>query len=199
VKIAFDENVPMSMVRFFENFAKERQLRKLTGNFDIESAKKYTPIPTDDDYIAQNDVPWIRRFAKSGGRVIISGNTKMREVPHERLALIESGMITIFFEPRWNNWSFFDKCAHLVHWWPKIDKKVRRAPKGSFWAVPLNWSASDKGKLRKLSNRDPHELKMERRAKLSAKKTRAVGKRKRPVAADDLFAYAERRADAEGK
>jgi hypothetical protein len=96
VKIAFDENMPMAMVRFFENFATERQLRKLTGNFDIESAKKYTPELSDDDYVAKNDVPWIRRFAKAGGRVIISGNTRMREVPHERLALIECGMVTIF-------------------------------------------------------------------------------------------------------
>jgi hypothetical protein len=197
VKIAFDENMPMAMVRFFENFATERQLRKLTGNFDIESAKKYTPSPSDEDYVAKNDVPWIKRFAKSGGRVIISG--KMRSVPHERLALVESGMVTIFFEARWNNWNFFDKCAHLVHWWPVIDKKVRRAPKGSFWAVPLNWTASDKGKLRKLSNRDPHDLKLERRARLATKKTRATRRRKQPEIADDLFAYARKFADVEAK
>jgi hypothetical protein len=198
VKIAFDENIPMAMVRFFENFATERQLRKLTGNFDIESAKKYTPSPSDEDYLAKNDVPWIKRFARAGGRVIISGNTKMRGVPHERLALIDCGMITIFFESRWNNWSFFDKCAHLVHWWPKIDKKVRRAPKGSFWVVPLNWTATEKGKLRKISNRDPHELRMERRAQ-QTKKARAVKRRKRVAAADDLFSYANRRANVEAK
>jgi len=88
------------MVRGFETFATERQLKKLTGNFDIESAKQDTPESQDDDYIAKNDVPWIRRFAHAGGRIIISGNTNMRNVPHERLALIENGMIVIFFESR---------------------------------------------------------------------------------------------------
>jgi hypothetical protein len=47
VKIAFDENIPASMVKVFETFAIERQLKKLTGNFDIESAKQYTPQPQD--------------------------------------------------------------------------------------------------------------------------------------------------------
>jgi hypothetical protein len=96
VKIAFDENIQASMVRVFETFATERQLKKLTGNFDIESAKKYTPKPQDDDYVPNDDVPWIKRFADAGGRIIISGNTNMRNVPHERLALIENGMIVIF-------------------------------------------------------------------------------------------------------
>lgn len=199
MKIAFDENVTMAMVRVFETFASERQLKKFTGNFEIESAKKYTPEPRDGDYIAKNDVPWIKRFAASGGRVIISGNTKMRSVPHERLALIECGMITIFFEARWNNWNFFDKCAHLMHWWPVIDKKVRRAPKGSFWAIPLNWTASAGGKLRKISNRDPGELKLERRAKLLAKRIRATRKPGLVTPTEDLFAFADRLTDAKAK
>jgi PIN like domain len=186
VKIAFDENIPASMVRVFETFATERQLKKLTGNFDIESAKLYTPEPQEDDYIAKNDVPWIRRFAHAGGRIIISGNTNMRNVPHERLALIENGMIVIFFESRWNNWGFFDKCSHLMHWWPVIAKKVKTAPKGSFWYVPLNWTASDKGRLRKVSNRDPQELKIERRAKARLERIKRRRPVKRPIV-DDLF------------
>jgi hypothetical protein len=51
VKIAFDENIPMAMVRVFQTFATEKQLKKLTGNFTIESAKDYTPKPQDHDYL----------------------------------------------------------------------------------------------------------------------------------------------------
>jgi PIN like domain len=185
VKIAFDENIPPSMVRVFETFATERQLKKLTGNFDIESAKQYTPKPHDDDYVPNSDVPWIKRFAEAGGRIIISWNTNMRNVPHERLALIEYGMTVIFFESRWNNWGFFDKCALLMHWWPHIAEKVKRAPKGSFWYIPLNWTASDKGKLRKVSNRDPRELKLERRkARLERLRRR---RRAKPPPVDGLL------------
>jgi hypothetical protein len=32
-------------------------------------------------------VPWLKRFAADGGKVVISGDTKMKSVPHERLAL----------------------------------------------------------------------------------------------------------------
>jgi hypothetical protein len=67
VKIAFDENVPMAMVRVFQTFASEKSLKKLTGNFVIESAKDHTPKTTDSDYLPKNDVPWIKRFAAAGG------------------------------------------------------------------------------------------------------------------------------------
>ena len=67
-------------------------------------------------------MPWIEKFAAAGGKVIISGNTKMRQVPHERLALVEAGMIVVFFENRWNGWNFFRKCALLLHWWPVVAK-----------------------------------------------------------------------------
>jgi hypothetical protein len=177
VKIAFDENIPMAMVRVFQTFATEKQLKKLTGNFTIESAKDYTPKPQDHDYLPKNDVPWIRRFSRAGGQI----------VPHERLALIECGMIVIFFESRWNNWGLFDKCALLMHWWPIIASKVKRARKGSFWHVPLSWTASHAGKLRAVSNRDPQELKLERRAKAAATGKTIKRKRAKRAVIGDLF------------
>jgi PIN like domain len=201
VKVAFDENIPMALVRVFERFGEERQLKKLTGNFIIESAKKYTPDRSDEDYQPKNDVPWIKRFYQAGGRVIISGNTDMLFVPHERLALIECGMLVIFFSEKWNNWGFFDKCAHLMHWWPLIAAKARRGKKATFWCVPLNWAARSNGKLRRVSSRDPKDLKLEKQAKSKATREKKVrgAKLKRPEKApgpregDDLFAYASRR------
>jgi len=158
----------MALVRVFELFSQEKQLKKLTGSFIIKSAKDYTPNKNDGDYLPKNDVPWIKRFYQEGGRVIISGNTEMIRVPHERLALIECGMLVIFFPRNWNNWGFFDKCAHLMHWWPLIAAKARRGKKGTFWSVPLNWTAQHKGKLTAVSNKDPKELKLEKQAKSKA-------------------------------
>lgn len=200
MKIAFDENVPMALVRVFETFTDERSSKKLIGNFIVESAKQYTPAKADSDYIAKNDVPWIKRFHKAGGRVVISGNTEMRNIPHERLALIECGMLVIFFPDKWNSWGFFDKCAHLMHWWPKIAAKARTGKKGTFWSVPLNWTAKEKGKLTPLSNKDPKELKLEKHAKAKVvrlKKAKGAKVVKTPVVpgprdGEDLFAYASR-------
>jgi hypothetical protein len=190
----------MALVRVFETFTNEKTSRKIIGNFVIESAKKYTPIPMDNDYAPKNDVPWIRRFYKAGGRVVISGNTEMRANPHERLALIECGMLVIFFPEKWNNWGFFDKCAHLMHWWPVIAAKARRGKKGTFWYVPLNWTAKDKGKLRPVSSKDPKELKLEKQAKSKVTRVKKIKGPKtiRPMEApgprdgEDLFAYASR-------
>jgi hypothetical protein len=145
------------------------------GSFEIKSAKDYTPLPGDPDYLARNDVPWLKRFATDGGKVVISDNRDMKNVPHERLALVELGFIVIFFENQWSGWKFFRKCALLLHWWPVIAAKIRskRTKPGSFWHIPSNWP--EKGKLKAVSNQDPKLLKIEaqrakgRRAKKSAK------------------------------
>jgi hypothetical protein len=178
LKIAFDENVPSAMVRVFQTFANERQLQKLLGGFVIESAATYTPKPGDADHAKHNDVPWIKRFAAAGGKVIISGNTAMKNVPHERLALVQEGMVVIFFEPRWNNWKFCSKCALLLHWWPVVAKKLKTAKPGTFWHIPLNWA--ENGKLRKASAEDPRRLKIERQLKAKIK-PRKVSEQKAAV------------------
>lgn len=184
------------MVKVFQTFARERQLQRLTGKFEIKSTKDYTPAPGDHDYVPRSDVPWLKRFAADGGTAIISGNTEMRFVPHERLALIECGFIVFFFESRWSNWRFFRKCSLLLHWWPEIAVKLKRAKPGSFWAIPSNWP--EKGKLRKLSNRDPIALKIERKQR-TVKKRRRAQKNPPSTATNDgpLFEYAAKKQSVE--
>lgn len=148
------------MVRIFRILAAERQLRWLSGGLEVESAADYTPKKTDPDYVKNNDVPWIKRFAAADGKVIISGNTDMKKQPHERLALVEQGMVTIFFEPQWSSWPFFRKCALLLHWWPAIIKTAKTAKPGTFWHVPCDWKAD--GSLRAVSSGDAKLTKIER-------------------------------------
>jgi hypothetical protein len=162
LKVAFDENVPSAMVRAFQAFAKERQLRRVTGDIDIKSAADYTPKLGDADYVRKNDVPWLKRFAEDGGKVVISGNTAMKNVPHERMALNELGFVVIFFESQWSNWPFFRKCALLLHWWPEVARTIKRAKPG-FWHIPCNYK--EKGKLRQVATEDPKRLKFEKRSK----------------------------------
>ena len=96
MKIAFDENVPLGMVKVFQTFASERQLQKLSGGkFDVKSAKDYTPKHGDPAYVRGSDVPWLKRFAADGGRVVISGNTQMKSEPHERLAAAYDGDLAL--------------------------------------------------------------------------------------------------------
>jgi hypothetical protein len=131
------------MVKIFREFASDKQLLKLNANLVIESAKQYYPKPEDSDYLRRNDAPWIRRFGAAGGKVIISGNTRMKVVPHERLALLEEGMVVIFFDGNWNNWDFFKKSSLLIHWWPELVKQLKTAKPKSFWHIPAIWPIKD--------------------------------------------------------
>jgi PIN like domain len=141
----------------------ERKLRHLSSGLTIQSSKDYAPNRGDPDYVKGSDVPWIRRFARAGGQIIISGDTDMMWEPHERLALIEERMVVIFFGSQWSHWKFFRKCALLLHWWPVIAAKVNRPrKKGAFWRVPTAWPEEDKGKLQRIPTEDRRLLRIER-------------------------------------
>lgn len=139
MKIAFDENIPIGMVRVFQTLARERQLRRAMGNFTIVSAAEYTPRPKDQDYVKGDDVPWLTRFARDGGKVVISGDRDMLDTPHERLALQQNGFVVIFFERRWSGWDFFRKSSLLLHYWRKVAKRVTTAKPGALLRIPANW------------------------------------------------------------
>lgn len=172
------------MVKVFQTFASNRQLLKLSRNLIIGQAKDYYPRPADKDYQRRNDAPWVRRFSAAGGNVVISGNTKMKSVPHERLALVEEGVVVIFFESRWNNWPFFSKCSLLLHWWPVVIKQLKTAKPGSFWHIPATWPEPGKGKLRSVPNDDLKMVKIERQ-KADGDKIRTARARKRRQVGDD--------------
>jgi hypothetical protein len=160
LKIAFDEHVPIVLVRVFKAFAGEKTFTRIAGNHEVSCSRDYNPKPGEKGFGSKSDVPWIEKFAATGGKVIVSGNTRMKQVPHERLALTNAGMIVIFFESRWSNWNFFRKSALLLHWWPVVAKKLRTAKPKEFWCIPCAWD--ERGKLRELSNDDEKKLKIER-------------------------------------
>jgi hypothetical protein len=172
LKVAFDEHIPLAMVRVFQLFASERSFQSLASGLIIESARDYAPRPGDADYMKGNDVPWIRRFAAAGGKVIISGDTKMMREDHERLALVETGMVVIFFGSQWSGWKFHRKCALLLNWWQAIAKMATKAKPG-FWRVPTSWRAD--GKLIPVPNVNNNLVRIE---KQMAAQTRVAAERR---------------------
>lgn len=146
MKVAFDENMPAAIVRIFEGFSQEGANRRLFGDLTIERAQDYYPAPEDPDYSPKNDAPWVERFAAAGGQAVISGDTRMRKVPHERLALVQTGLITIFFPTTWSGWKLSRKCSLLMHWWPQIVETIKRGTPG-FYMVPAAWPEEGKGTL----------------------------------------------------
>jgi hypothetical protein len=147
LKIAFDENVPAQMVRVFQSLGQEKRFKN--EGLEIVSAADHTPKKGDADYRRRNDVPWLTRFAKAGGKVVVSGNTKMMSVPHEMQALRQLGFIVFFFEGKWSQWTFFPKSALLLFYWPAIAAKVKTAKPGQFWRIPNHFRPS--GRLRNVT------------------------------------------------
>jgi len=150
LKVAFDEHVPSALAKVFIALAKERAIRRVSGDITLERASDYAPKIGDNDYVRKNDVPWLDRFGAAGGHAVISGDTKMRHRVHERLALYQHGFVVIFFEPQWGSWTFFRKTALMVHWWEAICDRIKRAERATFWAVPSAWPQRG-GELRNVS------------------------------------------------
>jgi|SRR3954451_4146876 len=185
------------MVKVFQTFATDKQLLKLSADLIIEKAQKYYPAAHDPDYLRRNDAPWIKRFAEAGGKVVISGNTDMKARPHERKALVETGMVVIFFESSWNQWDFFRKCSLLLHWWPMIVRQLKTAKPSSFWHVPAVWPKTNSAKLRSVPNTDLKLEKMERQMAAQPKiRAERAAKRKKEDLEDNLFKAADRREAA---
>ncbi len=133
MKIAFDENIPIQMVKVFQTLASDEGVL----NAKIVQAKKYRPADE------RGDEHWVRRFASDHGQVVISGGTKMRSRIHERAALAQCGLVTYCFERHWSVTSFFTKSAMLLQWWPKVREHMDGAPKGSCWEIPFVWNWKD--------------------------------------------------------
>jgi hypothetical protein len=138
------------LAKTFIALASEGRIRRVTQGLILQKAADYAPSPKDSDFVAKSDVPWLDRFAAAGGYAIISGDLKMRERLHERLALSHHGFVVIFFDPRWNQSNFFRKTALMVFWWEEIVLKIKSADKGTFWIVPSKWPKTP-GQLRNMS------------------------------------------------
>jgi PIN like domain len=128
LKIAFDEHIPPEMV------IPVRTILEKKVDVDVVMAKDYAEPP------ATSDVPWLCKFAAAGGRVVITGDRRMRSRLDEQAALRELGLIVFFFPKAWNHWCMTDKCAFLLKWWPTIIEKAEQSKAREFWEMKLSWT-----------------------------------------------------------
>lgn len=195
MKVAFDENTPAAMVRLFQGFQKEKALRKALGatasEIEVVRAQNYYPQDGDADFRLVNgkvpDDPWIVRFAKDGGKAIISGDRKMLLRPHEKLALLQTELVVVFMPALWAHWPLCSKVSLLIHWWEKIAVCAKTSSSG-FYAVPKSWPLDMSGVgLMSLPTAD---LKLEKIEAQKAKQEEIRAKRvrdRRVPGARDMF------------
>jgi tryptophan synthase alpha subunit len=151
VKIAFDENIPIVMVRVFETLARE----KIIPEIEVFSAAAYRPVEE------RGDENWVKRFASAGGKVVISGDVQMRSRLHERAALAQAGVVTYFFEGPWSRFNPFSKSAMLIQWWPYLVEHMKTGAAGSCWEIPVSWNVKE---LKNVST-NPAQISKEKKPK----------------------------------
>jgi len=112
-------------------------LRALNIAADIELES-----PRHRDQLGMGDVPWIEDFAARGGRVVVSGDARMRNVALERAALEVAGLIAIFPSSKkyFDGLGRFGQIAYLVRWFPAIEQLARNAPRGTHYRLPPSFS-----------------------------------------------------------
>ena len=134
MKVAFDAHIPPVMVDVCVTMQSASP-----SKFGCEfcSALDYE-LPEDE-----GDVPWLTRFAKDGGTVVVSGDKAMRNKPHERQAFMDAGLIMFFFHRSWNHFDFSGKTSFLLKWWPRIEIHAQSAPSPSCWQIPRGWESGE--------------------------------------------------------
>ena len=133
MKIAFDENIPPVLVKVFRVLAEDKHVIKC----EIISARDYA-TPKD-----RGDVPWMQRFASDRGKIIVSGDKRIRGNPHEQKAYKDAGLMIFCFAPRWNHAKQLTKTAMLLHWWPKLEQYIDNFNPVHCWEIPYQWNWKD--------------------------------------------------------
>jgi len=130
VKIALDEHIPKTVLDAVQQLLEDERIAKI----EIVGAVNYVEAPS------RSDVPWLRKFAEDGGKVLITGDKAMRSRLHERQALLELGLIVFFLPANWNNEPFMMRAAFLLRWWSVIVERAMTSKPSTCWEIPYSWA-----------------------------------------------------------
>lgn len=93
---------------------------------------------TDFALASTEDEIWADAFKLFGGSIVISGDKKIAQKPHQALAFMQNGFASFFMSRKWSSMRGHLKVAHLAFWWPAIEKKIREGAEGRCFRVPCD-------------------------------------------------------------
>lgn len=121
MRIRADEHVSPEIVRAVKTLAHP--------SFELDSIY-------DAGHRGDNDVPWITKFARDGGKIILSADADFHKKPHQIAAVGDLGLIVIHLPSRWANAKCRLQAAHILYWWDCIEQTLRSSKPRDFWRVP---------------------------------------------------------------
>ena len=107
--------------------------------FQFLHLEKLVDAPTKDEI-------WADVFGRNGGRVVLSGNSRIAYTPHQAAAFIDNNLLCFFPNGEWNRLPGPMRDAVVVEAWPRIEEKITTAAAGgSCWRIEFAYA---KGELR---------------------------------------------------
>lgn len=86
------------------------------------------------------DEDWIESFSKVGGNVIISADRAMLKRPTLIKKISDFGITGVYLPAEWANARRHYQAAHILFWWPSIEKVIEESQKGTAWIVPKGFA-----------------------------------------------------------
>lgn len=123
IKVAIDCDVSYRLAAVLSNAFGDR-------GFEFIHVSQFMPSKHDDEH-------WADLFARFGGAVTISADSKIAKTPHKQMAFVDNGFLSFFLQPPWSSAPGNVKAAHLLYWWPIIEERVAEKARGECWQVPF--------------------------------------------------------------
>jgi len=152
LKIALDEHIGQNLVEALKALSGEAGMLRV----ELVSARNYS-----GNVKAASDIPWLEKFAKDGGTVVVSGDMRMRGKLHEQRALRDAGFVVFFPARQWNNFNVHNRAAFLIRWWPFILKQAKSSTAGRFYEIPISWTSTEMKEVTPPARQKPGRKKAE--------------------------------------
>jgi hypothetical protein len=129
LKCLVDNNLPPALARALN----ELSANKFSGLEQVIALREKFPEDTPD-------MTWIQALGQQGDWFILSADQFRKHGDLERKALRQSGLIVFCLSKSWAAQQYWEKCAHLLRWWPHIVEQAERLQGGAAFRVP--WKLS---------------------------------------------------------
>lgn len=103
----------------------------------------------DADQAGHQDEHWITCFAKDGGEAILTADSDFHKRAAQVVAVFRTGMKVIHLPPRWGNAKAHLQAAHILAWWPRIERCLTAMNKQECYR-PL-WDMAETAKLTRIN------------------------------------------------
>lgn len=125
MKLAVDENLPPALAHAID------ALLAAEGGKAVSIPERFGPGVADLD--------WITTLRDERGWAVLTADRRLPTRPHERLALMQSGLLFFVLAPGWNQEPYWPKAAGVIRWLPSMLDAYRAVLPPALLDIPYRW------------------------------------------------------------